>query len=52
MGKHDFVIILEASNDETVMSVLLSLGSKGNIRTTTLKGFPISEAEKMVTNLS
>ena len=52
MGKYDFVPILEASNDETVMSVLLSLGSKGNVRTTTLKGFPISEAEKKVTNLS
>jgi uncharacterized protein with GYD domain len=37
------------------MSVLFSLGSKGNVRnvrTTTLKGFPISEAEKIVTNLS
>jgi uncharacterized protein with GYD domain len=52
MGKHDFVAILEASNDETVMSVLLSLGSKGNVRTTTLKGFPISEAKKIVTYLS
>ena len=52
MGKHDFVAILEVSNDEAVMSVLLSLGSKGNVRTTTLKGFPISEAEKIVTNLS
>ena len=31
MGKYDFVPILEASNDETVMSVLLSLGSKGNV---------------------
>ena len=52
MGKHDFVVILEASNDETVMSVLLSLGSKGNVHTTTLKGFPISKAEKIITNLS
>jgi uncharacterized protein with GYD domain len=52
MGKHDFIAILEASNDETVMSVLLSLGSKGNVRTTTLKGFPVSEVERIVTNIS
>jgi uncharacterized protein with GYD domain len=34
------------------MSTLLALGVRGNVRTTTLKAFSLSEAEKVVSKLS
>ena len=51
-GQYDGVAILEAPDDETMMSVLLSLGSKGNVRTITLKAFPMDEAAKIIGKLS
>ena len=38
-GEHDVIIIMEAPNDETVMSLMLKVGSIGNVRTKTLKAF-------------
>ena len=52
MGKHDFVVTVELPNDESAMSILLALGAGGNARTTTLKAFSLSEAEKIVSKLS
>ena len=47
-GQYDGVAILEAPDDETVMSALLSLGNRGNVRTITLKAFPMDEAAKII----
>jgi uncharacterized protein with GYD domain len=52
MGQHDFVATVELPNDESAMSILLALGVRGNVRTTTLKAFSLSEAEKVVSKLS
>lgn len=52
LGKHDIVAIVEAPNDEAVASVLYATGSLGNVRTRTLKAFPMSEAAKIIENLS
>jgi uncharacterized protein with GYD domain len=38
-GAHDMVLILEAPDDEAAAKFALSVGSGGNIRTTTLKAF-------------
>ena len=46
------MVILEAPDDETMMSVLLSLVSKGNVRTITLKAFPMDEAAKIIGKLT
>ncbi len=51
-GKYDGVSIVEAPTDETLMSCLLSVESQGNARTVTLKAFTISEAAKIIENLS
>src|ERR671921_136464 len=51
MGQYDFVIIVELPNDEAAMSLMLATGIRGNVRTTTLKAFSISEAEKIITKL-
>jgi uncharacterized protein with GYD domain len=52
MGQHDYVATVELPNDESTMSILLALGARGNVRTTTLKAFSLSEAEKVVSKLS
>ena len=52
LGKHDGVSIVEAPNDEAIMSVLLSAGKLGNVRTETLKAFPLPEATKIIEKLS
>ena len=51
LGQYDMVLIAEGLNDETVMSVLLAIGSQGSVRTTTLKAFPEAEAAKMIEKL-
>ena len=48
IGPYDLVINVEAPNDETLATYLLSLGSRGNVRTTTLKVFPEAEFDKIV----
>ena len=52
MGQYDFVVTVELPNDESAMSILLATGVRGNVRTTTLKAFSLSEAEKIVSNLN
>lgn len=47
MGQYDLVATLEAPNDEAVARVALSLGSTGNVRTTTLKAFSLEEFDQL-----
>lgn len=51
MGGYDIVVILEAPNDEVAAKFALTLGSAGNIRTTTLRAFPEAEFRKIVKEL-
>ncbi len=48
IGPYDLVIHVEAPNDEALATFLLSLGSRGNVRTTTLKVFPEAEFDKII----
>jgi uncharacterized protein with GYD domain len=41
--EYDVVIIIEAPNDEAVMSLMLKVGSAGNVRSKTLKAFTADE---------
>ncbi len=43
MGKYDYVAIVEYPTDEAGMAFLMTLGSMGNVRTTTLKAFTEKE---------
>ena len=52
MGRHDFVAMIEAPNDEAIASVLFSLGSLGNVHTDTLKAFSMDEAANIIEKLS
>ena len=50
-GEYDVVIIIETPNDETVMSLMLKVGSAGNVRTKTLKAFAAEEGMKIIKEL-
>jgi uncharacterized protein with GYD domain len=39
LGTYDFVSILEAPNDETIIAFGMSVGALGNVRTQTLRAF-------------
>ena len=52
MGGYDLVVILEAPSDEVVAKFVLTLGSLGNVRTTTLKAFSEAEFGEIVAGLS
>ncbi len=39
IGKYDMVVTMEAPNEEAVMAFALAVGSGGNVRTQTLRGF-------------
>jgi uncharacterized protein with GYD domain len=51
MGDYDYVVITEAPNDAVAMGFLLSLGSQGNVRTTTLRAFTVEEFTTVVNKL-
>jgi uncharacterized protein with GYD domain len=51
MGPYDLVATLEAPNDEAVARFALSLGSAGNVRTTTLRAFSVEEFEHLASAL-
>ncbi|HZA06845.1 MAG TPA: GYD domain-containing protein [Nitrososphaeraceae archaeon] len=50
-GEYDVIIIIEAPNDEVVMSMILKVGSAGNVRTKTLKAFTAEEGMNIIKNL-
>ena len=47
VGHYDVVTILEGS-DEAVTSALLKVGSLGNVRTETLRGFSAEEMKRII----
>ncbi len=52
LGQYDGIAIVEAPDDESVVRFALALGSAGNVRTTTLKGFTEQEYQKIIGSLS
>src|SRR3954471_1105254 len=51
-GEYDVVIIIEAPNDEAVMSLMLKVGSYGNVKTKTLKAFTAEDERKIINDIS
>jgi uncharacterized protein with GYD domain len=50
-GQYDAMVITEAPDDTTVAKVSLALGSRGNVRTETLRAFTEAEFRKIVSAL-
>lgn len=51
MGAYDLILHVQAASDEALTTWALSLASKGNLRTTTVKVFPSAEFDKIVAAL-
>ena len=51
MGRYDLVCIVEAPDDESFATAMLTLGSQGNVQTETLKAFTESEYRKIVDSI-
>jgi uncharacterized protein with GYD domain len=51
VGEYDYVTIVDGLTDEAGASLLLKLGSAGNVRTMTLKGFTKNEFAEIVKKL-
>ena len=50
MGHYDMVLIVEGS-DEAAMTAMLKVGSLGNVRTETLRGFSVEEMRKIISKM-
>jgi uncharacterized protein with GYD domain len=48
LGRYDMVAVIEAPDDAAYAKVMLVLGSKGGIRTETLRAFPEDEFRDIV----
>ena len=51
LGEYDFIMILEVPDDKAIIKILLWLGSKGNVRTKTLKAWTEAEAAKVISDV-
>ncbi len=51
LGQYDGIAAVEAPNDEAMARFALALGSAGNLRTTTLKGFTEQEYREIIGSL-
>ena len=51
MGQYDFVVIMEAPDDETIAQAMLSINLQGNYRTETLRAFSENELQGLIASL-
>ncbi len=51
MGKYDIVTIVEAPNDEALANIALKTGSKGSVRTETMKAFTEQEFRNILAKM-
>jgi uncharacterized protein with GYD domain len=51
MGRYDIVTIIEAPNDEALANIAIGIGSKGNIRTETMKAFTEEQFRKIIAKM-
>ena len=47
-GVYDIVLIMDAPDDETIVALMFSLASLGNVKTNTLRAFNSSEIKKVI----
>lgn len=48
LGEYDFIMVLDVPDDKAIVKILVWLGSKGNVRTKTLKAWTEDEAAKVL----
>jgi uncharacterized protein with GYD domain len=50
-GSYDAVLILEMPSDDALAKFILTIGSLGNVRTTTMRAYPEAEYRKIIGEL-
>ena len=51
LGRYDVVLLLEASDDQSVTAFTLKLGSLGNVKTQTMRAFRREEMEGILAKI-
>ena len=51
MGRYDLVCIIDAPDDESFATAMLSLGAQGNVQTETLKAFSEDQYRKICASI-
>jgi len=51
MGRYDYVVVMEAPDDETATKAALAVASLGNVRTETLRAYGRPEIAKIIGGL-
>ncbi len=49
LGEYDFLNIVEANDNETVMKMSMEIGARGSVQFTTLPALPIEQLIKKIT---
>jgi uncharacterized protein with GYD domain len=52
LGSRDIIAIVEAPDDETATALALSVCSRGNVRSETLRAFSLSEMKSILDRVS
>jgi uncharacterized protein with GYD domain len=52
IGPYDVVAVIEAPDDESATAALLEIGAKGNVRTSTMRGFTRTEIDAIIAKTS
>ncbi len=50
-GQYDFLLVADAPDGDAMAKFVLAVGTQGNVRTTTCRGFTEDEFQKMVSDL-
>ena len=48
MGEYDFIIVLEAPDDETAATLVLRVAAAGNVRTKTMRAFDADQMSDII----
>lgn len=51
VGLYDLVLVMEAPDEETLSTLLLSVGALGNVRTQTLRGYSAEEMNRIIAKM-
>lgn len=51
LGEYDFIMVFDMPNEKAMIKTLVWLGSKGNVRTKTLKAWTEEEAAKVLAEI-
>jgi len=52
MGRYDIVALVDAPTDSAMSTILYSLGSRGNVRTETLRAFTRQETDQALAKMT